>query len=141
MTDVFDPTGGRRWLPLALLLLLCGCNSDWIAARDRTAQVNAAPPVNYRAEIVALMRTYLNNPARVRDAYVSEPELRTLDNISRYMVCVRYNARNASGQYTGSKDSLVTFSQGRLENIIDSARGQCRDAAYQPFPELEAIAR
>ena len=87
------------------------------------------------------MRTYLNDPTGVRDALVSEPELRTLDAATRYTVCVRYNARKSDGQYAGSKDSLVLFSDGRLERIIDNARGQCRDAGYQPFPELERLTR
>lgn len=120
------------------LLVLPSCNSEWLAARERSAQANVAPPMHYRAEIVTLMRSYLNDPTGVREAYVSPPELRTLENVSRYTVCVRYNPRQ-SGKYLGMKESLVLFSHGRLEHIIDNARGQCKDAAYEPFPELEKL--
>ena len=65
-------------LALGLVLLLGGCSSDWMEARERAQLANVPPPPTYRADIVALMRTYLNNPIGVRDAYVSEPALRTL---------------------------------------------------------------
>lgn len=128
-------------LALTFFLLLAGCSTDWMAARERNELANVAPPPTYRAEIVAFMRTYLNDPTGVRDAYVTEPSLRTLDETSSYMACLRYNARKRSGQYAGSKDSLVLFRNGRLDRILDNARGQCKDAAYQPFHELEAMAR
>ena len=126
---------------LLLPLLLCGCSSDWMAAQERSEQAVRAPPTNYRGDIVAFMRTYLNDPNRVRDAFVSEPAMKTLDHVDRYVVCLRYNARKSGGQYAGSKDSLVLFRDGRLDRVVDNAREQCRDAAYQPFPELERMTR
>jgi hypothetical protein len=122
-------------------LLLGGCNSDWMAARERTEQAFSTPPTQPREDILSFMRTYLNDPTRVRDAYLSEPAQQTIEGASRYTACVRYNARNSSGQYAGSKDSLVLFRDGRLDRVIDNARGQCRDAAYQPFPELQRLSR
>jgi hypothetical protein len=126
----------------ALLLTLAACNGEWMDARERTAAANATVPVNYRAEIVAQMHTYLNDPTNVRDAYLSEPALRTIDGVGRYSVCVRYNARKSNGQYAGSKDSLVLFRYGRLDSVVDDIRGaQCKDAAYVPFSELQAMTR
>ena len=98
-------------------------------------------PVNYRADILAFMHTYLNDPRGVRGAFISEPSKRTLDNVERYVVCLRYNARKSNGQYAGSKDSLVLFHDGRLDRVVDNAKEQCKDAAYQPFPELERMSR
>ena len=59
-----------------------------------------------------------------------------LENVDRYTVCLRYTARNAA-----SKDSLVLFRDGRLDRVIDTAREICKDAAYQPFHELERLSR
>ena len=59
-----------------------------------------------------------------------------LEGADRYAVCLRYTPRNAS-----SKDSLVLFRDGRLDRIIDAARETCKDAAYQPFPELQRLSR
>ena len=130
----------------AAALALAGCNSEWLAQRDRTLQANTTPPVSYRADIVAFMRTYLNDPTGVRDAYVSEPALRTFESLDRYSACIRYNARKSNGQYAGSKDSLVLFRDGRLDRIVEldrlpGSRDICKDAAYQPFPELQRLER
>ena len=128
---------GLRGLALALPLVLAGCNSDWLNVRDHAIQANTKPPApSYKADIVAFMRTYLNDPAGVRDAFISEPALRTLESADRYTVCLRYTARNAA-----SKDSLVLFRDGRLDRIIDNARETCKDAAYQPFRDLERLSR
>jgi hypothetical protein len=130
-----------RWLLIPGLLVLSGCNSDWTRALERNERAGATPPVNHKGDIVAFMRTYLNDPIGVRDAFLSAPALRTIDGVNRYVVCLRYNARKSGGRYAGNKDSLVLFRDGRLDRIIDNARERCRDAAYQPFPELERMQR
>lgn len=130
-----------RLIAIPIALGLAGCNAEWMRAYERTEQANTTLPTSYRADLVAFMRTYLNDPSAIRDAAVSEPALKTFDSASRYVVCVRYNARKSNGQYAGPKDSLVLFRDGRLDRIIDNGREPCRDAAYQPFPELEGLAR
>jgi hypothetical protein len=108
---------------------------------ERSTTAQTVRPIAYRADIAAFMRTYLNNPVGLRDAAVSEPELKVFDGANRYVVCLRYSARQSGGQYAGPKDSLVLFLDGRLDRIVDNAREACRGAAYQPFPELERLAR
>jgi hypothetical protein len=132
-----------RWLILAVPLLVAACSSDLMYQREASIQANSVYPSNYRSEIVALMRTYLNDPTGVRDASVSEPEQRTLDGMPRYVSCVRYNAKKSTGQYAGVRDSMVLFRSGRLDRIVDNefARAQCKDAKYVPFPELQSMSR
>ncbi len=140
--SLFDRCISRTgWLALALSVGLAGCNSEWRANRERALTADATPPVSYKTDIVAFMRTYLNDPTGVRDAFMSEPALRPLDNADRYSVCLRYTARKTGGQYAASKDSLVLFRDGRLDRIVDNAREMCKDAAYQPFRELEQLSR
>lgn len=138
---VLDWRGGRRLLGVLLAIGLAGCSSEWQRNRDLATRQNTTPPISYRSDITAFMHTYLNDPTGVRDAAVSEPALKDFDNASRYVVCVRYNARKSSGQYAGAKDSLVLFRDGRLDRLVDNARETCKDAAYQPFPELERLTR
>ena len=145
------------WLMLALALLLGGCDhmEVWKSERERDSRANTTYPDNYKADILAFMRTYLNDPTKVRDAYVSEPALRKIDEINRYSVCVRYNAKKIGGQYAGSKDAVAVFRSGRFDRLIDSrlerptdkdrtpdpARELCKDAAFVPFPELQQMTR
>ena len=124
--------------------LAVGCSSDYTYQREASIQAHSVFPQNYRAEIVQLMRTYLNDPTGVRDAYVSEPTQRAIDGANRYSSCVRYNAKKVGGQYAGSRDSLVLFRSGRLDRIVDTdllVRAQCKDAAYVPFPEMQNMSR
>ncbi len=140
-----------RSLLVVALLALGGCSSEWMANRERGERANSVFPPNSRAEILAYMRTYLNDPTQVRDAFISEPSLRHVDGAARYTVCIRYNARNAEGRYVGSRDNLVLFRNGRFEHLVDSridrgegpdpARELCKDANYQRFPELERLTR
>lgn len=127
-------------LALASSLALGGCNPEWSSSRQNTLEANrSAPSVHYKTEVLALLRSYLNNPIGVRDAYISEPALRSVENFERYSLCVRYTARDSSGKYMPSKDSMVLFRNGRADRIIDAAREACQTAAYQPFPELENL--
>ena len=68
-----------------------------------------ALPVHYRADILAYMKTYLNDPTGVRGAFIAEPELRNIPGTptQRYMVCLRFNAKDSTGKYEGSRDRLV----------------------------------
>jgi hypothetical protein len=141
-----------RCMVLAPAIVLGAC-SNYEAMRDAAAydeQANTVYPQNYKAEIVSFMRTYLNDPTQVRDAHISDPIVKTADSASRYIVCVRYNAKKSGGQYAGRKDSVVTFRQGRLDRIIDSGRDPraaretrevCKDVAMKPFIELEQLTR
>jgi hypothetical protein len=122
---------------------LGGCGTDH--AREMRDERAAIFPDNYRAELVAFMRTYLNDPTNVRDAYIAEPAMKPFGSRSQYVVCVRYNAKNTDGRYGGSKDGMALFDGGRFDHMIDQvgdkAKNQCAEAAYKPFPELEALKR
>ena len=103
------------------------------------ASVNLVPE-NYRAEILAYQRSYLNDPTGIRGAAISQPALRSVGSVERYAVCVRFNARNTAGTYAGVRDHLAIFLAGKLDQM-GVTREQCKDAEYAPFPELERLKR
>ena len=103
-------------------------------------------PQNYRQDLLAFLRTYLNDPTNVRGAAVSQPQLKYIGPGDRYVSCVRFNARNLDGKYVGSKDGAATFVSGKLERFFDNPRELrerelCKDAVFAPFPELERLTR
>jgi len=103
-------------------------------------------PQNYRQDLLAFLRTYLNDPTHVRGAAVSQPQLKYIGPGDRYVSCVRFSARNADGKYMGSKDGAATFVSGKLERFFDTPkelreRELCKDATFVPFPELERLTR
>jgi len=77
-------------------------------------------PQNYRQDLLAFLRTYLNDPTHVRGAAVSQPQLKHIGPGDRYVSCVRFNSRNSDGKYMGSNDGTATFVSGKLERYFDS---------------------
>ena len=127
---------------LAVVLAGCATGERDYSGPETTrggASVNVFPD-NYRAEILAYQRSYLNDPTGIRSAAIAQPALRKVGSVERYAVCVRFNAKNAAGAYAGARDHLAIFLAGKLDQM-GPTREQCRDAAYEPFPELERLAR
>ncbi len=125
------------------LLLLAGCASvdkDYSGPETQGgAGVNIFPE-KYRAEILAYQKSYLNDPTGVRSAAISQPALRKVGSVERYVVCVRFNAKQPSGGYAGMREHMAIFLAGKLDQM-GVTRELCKDAAYEPFPELERLTR
>src|SRR4029078_5752420 len=101
-------------------------------------------PQGYRQDLLAFLRTYLNDPSQVRSASVSPPHIKYIRPGDRYIACVRYNARNSDGKYVGSKDGAAIYVAGKLDRFIDTskdARDLCKEVGFVPSPELERLTR
>jgi hypothetical protein len=98
-------------------------------------------PGNYRAELLAFMRTYLNNPVGVRDAAMAEPVMRDINGRMRYISCLRYSARESDGSYREPHERAVLYVNGRLDRMIEKAGELCAGVALTPFPEMEKMTR
>jgi hypothetical protein len=145
---------GRSWAILVLAaFVLAGCAG--LGSRrneEREARINVFPD-NYKTDLVAGLRAYLNDPTGIRDAYLSEPVIRQIGSQNRYTACVRFNAKNGDGRYVGSRDLMAIFNAGRFDQFVDQtpqaaqsstaiqAKEACAQAEYKRFPELEALAR
>ena len=122
-------------LLVVLALALAACSSG---KKNDEPEPNIVP-TNYKQEIIDTLSRTLDDPTNVREAFISEPVLRPAGKEERYTVCVRYNARNLSRQYTGAKDRVGYFFGGHLNQLIDATKEQCGNAAYKPFTELEKL--
>jgi hypothetical protein len=92
------------------------------------------------------LRKTLFDPYSVRDAEIAEPKVMSsfylIDPAPGWTICVRLNAKNRMGAYTGiSEDTLlvrgdrVTISSSELTRPSPT-NWNCRDAKWAPFPEL-----
>ena len=122
---------------LILLLLVTGCASGG-GRSDEAANVG---PIDYKADLLAFLRTYLNDPTNVREAMIAEPQQRAVGPDQRWTACLRYNARDTVGNYSGIRERLAVYYRGRFDRLVENARESCKDAAYAPFPELERLKR
>jgi len=108
---------------------------------DDRGLANQPYPANYKPELLAFMKTYLNNPVGVKEAMLAEPVQRTVGGRLRYVVCLRYNARDSDGNYRGQRERAVLFVDARLDRIVEDASDTCAGAVYAAFPELERMVR
>ncbi|MBP1296288.1 hypothetical protein [Bradyrhizobium elkanii] len=131
---------------LLLSLPLAGCltsddGSGPTTFTDDRGVANQPFPDRYRDQILAFMRTYLNNPVGVHEAAIAEPAQRTVGGRLRYVVCLRYSAKDTDGNYRPARERGVLFVDGRLDRILDNPAEPCAGASYAAFPELEKMSR
>jgi len=131
-----------RRVEMVALLALAGCGGGSGLSGPETAGGAAANkfPDNYRAEIIAYQRSFLNDPTGIRGAIITQPAVKPVGSTERYVVCVRFDAKGPTGAYTGARDHLAIFLAGKLDQM-GVAREECRGAAYEPFPEMEKLRR
>ena len=123
---------------VGLTMAFSGCSL--FESKDKTAQIEVnIPPTNTRALLLEFLQKQLFDPTSVRDAYITEPRLQPIGVDSRYVVCVRYNAKDGLGQYVGSRDFIAIYFAGKLNQYIAATPEQCASAPYTRFPELETL--
>jgi len=130
---------------LLLPIVLIGCaggdesrNVSFTADRSGT---NQPFPNNYRAELLAFMKTYLTNPVGVHDAAMAEPVQRTVGGRVRDVSCLHFIPRESDGSYRDLRERAIVYVDGRLDHVVENAAEACAGAVYAPFPELEKMTR
>lgn len=131
-----------------LPLLLAGCLTGGgeegrgsISFTDDRGYSNQPYPRNYRVEVLAFMKTYLNNPVGVREAMMAEPMQRTVGGRLRYVTCLRYLPRESDGSYRDPREQAVVYVDARLDRMLENPGEACAGATYAAFPELEKLTR
>jgi hypothetical protein len=137
-------TSARIVIAVLLAVAVSGCT--WVRGNDDLSYtadrgVDDQPfPANYRPELLAFLRTYLNDPRGVKDAAIAQPAQRKVGGRQRYVVCVRFNMR-VNGAYPGVKERAAMYIDGRFDRMIEDAGELCEGMTYAPFPEMEKLAR
>jgi hypothetical protein len=144
---------------LAIALAACaGEDGRTPEMRQAAWEAGNVYPASYKAEILAYLRSYLNDPTNVSEAFVSEPVLRSVGPGNRYVVCVRFTAKRGAGGAgrEQTREHMAVFLSGKLDRFTDlrgepgraeSGRGeqgkgeQCSGATYVAFPEAERLTR
>lgn len=93
------------------------------------------PPSNYREIILRNKSTLFKDPDSVRDVSMTAAVPSTFG----YSTCMKANARNGFGGYTGQKIYAITIFKGdsppslQLATLFDG----CGTGNFEPFPEME----
>jgi hypothetical protein len=130
-------------LALSLALSACAGSDDGkpITFTDDRGVSDQTFPKNYRAEVLAFMKTSLNNPVGVHDAVVAEPVQRTVGGRLRYVTCLRFAPRESDGSYREPRERAILFVDGRLDRLVENSSEPCAGAVYAAFPEMEKMTR
>lgn len=130
----------RALLATAFPFCMVACSSFGPYGSTEGPEANVYPD-NYRAELLAFLHTYLNDPTNVREAQIAAPMLRQVNSTDRYVVCVKYNAKNNDGRYMGVRETVAIYVRARFNQLVDATGDICKGATYQAFPELAALKR
>lgn len=128
-------------LPAMLAACLGNEDSRTISYTGDGGVTDQPYPDNYRAEVLAFMKTYLNEPRGVRDPAMAEPVQRTVGGRLRYVSCLRFTPRESDGSYREARERAVLYVDGRLDRVVEKAGEICAGAVYAPFPELARLTR
>lgn len=128
-------------LPTALAACAGSDGGGSITYTDDRGVANQPFPNNYRVELLAFMKTYLNDPGGVHDAAMAEPVQRVVGGRLRYVSCLRFTPRESDGGYREPRERAVLYVNGRLDRVVENAGDVCAGAVYAPFPELEKMTR
>lgn len=125
----------RLCLLSALAACLVACSSDKKQAEENPNVF----PADYKNEILVTLTNTLDDPTNIRSASVTDPFVRVAGKEERYLVCMRFDARNLNRHYTGITERVAIFYGGHLNQIVDATKEQCGNGAYKPFAELEKL--
>jgi hypothetical protein len=134
---------GASILLLPIVLAACAGSDEGksISFTDDRGVSNQPFPNNYRAEVLAFMKTYLNNPVGVHDGAMADPVQRTVGGRLRFVSCLRFSPRESDGSYRDPRERAIVYVDGRLDHVVENAAEVCAGAVYAPFPELEKMVR
>ena len=129
----------RIGLPLlaaaaALLLANCSENLPNLLAKDEPKVDANLYPKEYKRSVLTFVTQNEGNPIGIRDAAISEPVLKPLENVERYVSCLRYTTRSGT-----QHDRMIFYIGGQINQFRKATPEQCSWASYTPFPELERI--
>lgn len=117
-------------------LTVSGCVTSEQKAQIYGSQVAAGPAI--RASVVEYVRKTFFDPYSIRDAEISN--VVTLLDTGIKAVCIRMNAKNRMGAYTGLKATSLRLRNGSVISGVTDAPGcYAEELRYVKFKELEQL--
>jgi hypothetical protein len=131
---------GAAWrvsFVLGALLVLAACGQ--FGANSTVEQELNTFPAHYKTDILAAMHAYLNDPTGIRDAAIADPALKDSGEATRYIVCLKFNAKKNNTAYAGLREIAAVFLVGRFDHFIETPKDLCAGVTYTSFPELQSL--
>jgi hypothetical protein len=91
--------------------LALGACSSFTADKEKPVDENLFPK-SYKAAILERLRAQLPDAKGIHGAFLAEPVLKPRDAITRYIACIRFDAKDDRGKYEGNKEYAAFFYAG-----------------------------
>src|ERR1700749_649033 len=101
---------------VAAALTLSACNS-FVSEKEQQVEENRYPK-GFKAAILDRLRAQLPDAKAIHGAFLAEPVLKPRDAITRYIACIRFDAKDDRGKYQGNKEYAAFFFGGELTQIV-----------------------
>lgn len=119
-----------------ITLYLSGCVSTETQLKIIHSQRTPSPAI--KSAVIDYVRTTFFDPYSLRDAQISN--VVTLPGTGLDAVCLRFNAKNSMGAYTGLKNHSLRLQGEAVVSSLADAPGCANDQMkYTSFPQLEAL--
>ncbi len=125
----------KQLVAVVVAAALAGCVTQQEALQEGLTK-QSAPPLELRLKIVEAARNFLFDPYSVRDVEISSVVPIAAANFQ--ILCVKYNAKNRLGAYTGRTATLVRIQQGQLIGTLDNPP-TCSMLSLRYYPFLKRI--
>lgn len=126
----------KKFWFVSVCAIITGCQTP----QEMQTAINEATPASasVKAAIVKDARDYLVDPYSVRDAEISYMQFNKHSRL--HWLCVKANAKNRMGGYSGRQAVEVWIRKGQLAGNLPNGPA-CNNPSlkWQGFPELEAL--
>lgn len=91
-------------------------------------------PTNWKKITSEYIKDSYFDPYSVRDSEAAPPVRQKAVFFDSWVVCIRNNAKNKMGGYTGRQTSSLSIQQGQIVHVRSNDDFDCRSARFEPFP-------
>jgi hypothetical protein len=117
---------------IAVSLTACGGSGQVRSSGDD----DVGPyPTNWKSIVKSYIQNNYLDPRSVTQSEAAPPFRKTTPFYDfGWMVCIRNNAKNQFGGYTGRRITELGIKRGRVVDVDDKSDLFCRDAKFEPLP-------
>lgn len=112
-------------------VILSGCAVGGVADPNAVGPY----PENYKDLVKAQIRTNFFDPYSMQDVWIAPPYKARMMFRDGWMVCLKANAKNRMGGYTGQQGTGYLINSGVV--VADGFQTQCPQQQYSEWKEME----
>ncbi|MDO8811894.1 MAG: hypothetical protein Q7J38_07705 [Gallionella sp.] len=123
----------RTLSAIAMCIVLTACSGVGTLKSD--GQENVGPyPANWKNIIASYIRNNYVDPHSIIDSEAAPPFRNQKLFYDTWTVCIRNNAKNRFGGYTGRQITAIGIKHGQIDLVEENEKYDCERVKFEPFP-------